>query len=693
MVDDPKKPFDDADDEHPSSSPGKPRKNTVDDSPTSAQTPLAKTKTDSDKRASRDSDNSPRPRGSETTAASAKSIRPEASGRRGKASGQSALLLGISAAFLVVGNLALMKTVARFDSTREERYSLSKKGTAHLLSTLKTNLTIKVFKPEGLATIDAFVRDLKDLLSEYERYGNGKVKYEIIDPDRLEGDQKAKAEADAAENGLKKQILGEGKGTGAKQATIGEGFFGMVLNYGGEKATIDQQDGLDERNPMGLEFLISNKIRELRDKEDKIIHRIGFLQGHKEKGYQELSQVFGKYFPYYKFEAVDLSKGEKEVDASLDGLIIGEPEEEIVSKELRRIDQFLMRGKAIAVFANNIHFKDADAGMTATFSGMGLDKLLSGYGVDYKSEILVDKAQFWTPVMQGPQGLGFALDPVPVVFMADASRELTFDNKFAPFFRLPQVAVPFPTELTIDQGRAGGDAVTVTKVLQTSKNIITIQGTSIGLNPDPQKLGTGMTGQKPETRQAVIGVDIEGGIKSAFPGGGEGVDGVPAAAPNSGNSKARLFVLSSAAYFTNPFQDAGKSPFAGQMPGMDPNMGSDEGLMRYAQIYQRARMTSLLVAKQTCDWISQETDLLAVGAKLLAEPELTYPNSPSPSPAADEKMDSESFRKKKQQWVEQIKSDQKFTQWGNILIGPSLLGLIGLLRWYTRNAKRASVKI
>lgn len=37
------------------------------------------------------------------------------------------------------------------------------------------------------------------------------------------------------------------------------------------------------------------------------------------------------------------------------------------------------------------------------------------------------------------------------------------------------------------------------------------------------------------------------------------------------------------------------------MPGMDPNMGADEELMRYAQIYQRARMASLLVAKQTCD--------------------------------------------------------------------------------------------
>lgn len=242
------------------------------------------------------------------------------------------------------------------------------------------------------------------------------------------------------------------------------------MTYGGEKATLDQQDGFDERNPTGLRFLISGKIRELRDKEDKIVHKIGYLQGHKEKGYQELSQVFGKYFPYYKFEAVDLAKGEKDVDETLDGLIMSTPdEEEIPTKELRRIDKFLMKGKALAVFANNLHLKDTDPTMNATFSGMGVDKLLSGYGIDFKTELLVDRQQFWTPVLMGPQGMGIQLPPYPLVLMADGGRpKTTFDNSFAPFFRLPQVAVPFPTEITIDGNRAGGASVKVTPVLKTS---------------------------------------------------------------------------------------------------------------------------------------------------------------------------------------------------------------------------------
>ncbi|MEO7097701.1 MAG: hypothetical protein ABI175_30850 [Polyangiales bacterium] len=325
---------------------------------------------------------------------------------------------------------------------------------------------------------------------------------------------------------------------------------------------------------------------------------------------------------------------------------------------------------------------------------MGVDKLLAGYGIDFKNEILIDKQQFWTPVLQGPNGIGFALDPYPLIFMADASRgETSYDNKFAPFFRLPQIAVPFPVEITIDKARAGGDAVKINPVLRMTPNVATIQGTAVSMHPAKGRTWAGNTGnkvaQRPKGQEPILAVDIEGPIKSAFPAGGEGIEPGPAVSVG----EARLFVLSSGYFFGNPFQDAGKSPFGQMMPGMDPNMGADEELMRYANIYQRARMPSLLVAKQTCDWISQETDLLAVGAKLLAEPELTYPNSPAPSPAVDEKMDSDSYKNKKQQWVDQIKSEQRTTQYACMFGAAALLGIFGAFRAYRRNAARANEKI
>ncbi len=609
--------------------------------------------------------------------------------RKARAAGESGGLMLVAAGVLVLGNMALSNVVVRYDATRDEKWTLSKKGTTHLLSTLTKDLKIKVYAPEGLATIDAFVRDLRDMLEEYKRFGHGKVSYEIVHLDALEGEQKKKAEDEAAEAGLKKQVLGEAKGgAGAKQASIGEGYLGMVMTYGGERVTLEPPE-FDEHNAQGLEFFISNKIRELRDKEDKIEHKIGFLQGHKEAGYQELSQIFSRYFPYYRLEAVDLAKGEKAVDEKLDGLIIGQPDDEVSSKELRRIDQFLMRGKTVAVFANNVHIKSGDPSMTATFSAEGLDKLLSGYGVDYKPELLVDRAQFWTPILVIQRsGIGIPLEPYPGVFTADASRgSLTFDTTFPPFFRLSQMAVPFPTEVTVDQARAGGGAVQVKAVIKTTANIAEIPGTSLSLNPD--RFGQGTTGVKQEKRQANIGVMLEGPIKSAFPGGGEGVDGVPANAP----AGTRLLVVSTGAFFGNVFQEAGKSPFAGQIPGMDPNMGADEGLMRYAMAYnQVGRLPSIFVAKQTCDWITNETDLLATAVKLQQDPEITY-KTPAPTPEGDEKIDSESFQKKRQAWTEAIRSEQTWTKWANMLGGSTLILLLGLFRWWRRNSIRASVKI
>lgn len=621
--------------------------------------------------------------------ASAASPKVHEDARKTRAAGESGGLLLISALALVLGNLAIQNVVLRYDATREEKWTLSKKGTTHLLSTLTKELKIKVYAPEGLATIDAFIRDLRDLLEEYKRYGNGKVSFEIVQVDKLEGDQKKKAEDEAAEAGLKKQVLGEAKGgAGATQASIGQGYLGMVMTYGGERVTLEPPE-FDEHNAAGLEFFISNKIRELRDKEDKIEHKIGYLQGHKEGGYQELSQIFTRYFPYYKLEAVDLAKGEKAIDEKLDGLIIAQPDEEIPSKELRRIDQFLMRGKTLAVFANNVHIKGGDPSMTATFSGQGLEKLLSGYGVDYKNELLVDRAQFWTPILVIPRsGLGIPLEPYPGVFTADGSRgSLTFDNKFPPFFRQSQLAIPFPTELTVDQGRAGGDKVKVSAVIKTTANIAMIPGSSLSLNP--KSFGQGTSGVKQEKRQANIAVALEGPLKSAFPGGGEGVDGVPANGPDS----TRLLVVSSGAFFGNIFQEAGKSPFAGQIPGMDPNMGADEDLMRYAMSYQQiGRIPSILVAKQTCDWITNETDLLATAAKLQQDPEITY-KTPAPAPEGEEKVDSESFQKKRRDWTESIRREQQTTKYLNMFGGPALILLLGGFRWWRRNQVRAAVKV
>ena len=179
--------------------------------------------------------------------------------------------------------------------------------------------------------------------------------------------------------------------------------MGLVFKYGSEKETIPiiQPDRAD-----GLEFWISNKIREIRDKADNINHKIGVVTGKDEikltdtnlvpaargqRGGPSIKGIIEQAFPFYKFEDVDLKNGDTEINKELDGLIITQPGKDYTDKELRRIDQFLMEGnKSLVVFASAVNLKAGDATMKATLDTHGLEKLLDGYGIEMKKDAVLD---------------------------------------------------------------------------------------------------------------------------------------------------------------------------------------------------------------------------------------------------------------------------------------------------------------
>jgi hypothetical protein len=175
--------------------------------------------------------------------------------------------------------------------------------------------------------LDAFVRDLRDLLQEYKNAGGGKFDYEIIVPKDEDTRKKAK------DAGLIEQPFGEASDTDEK-AAVTQGFMGLVFKYG------EQQDVIKFLPPErtdGLEFWISNKIREIRDKGDEIHHKLGVLTGHDEikttednltphnMGKYAIQTIMTQNFPFYSFQDVDLKNGDNEIPDELDGLIITQP--------------------------------------------------------------------------------------------------------------------------------------------------------------------------------------------------------------------------------------------------------------------------------------------------------------------------------------------------------------------------------
>src|SRR3954471_6693105 len=374
---------------------------------------------------------------------------------RRKAAAQTGLYVAVIAAIAVVANLLGAKAYKRWDTTQAERYTLSA-GSGRLIRGLNSPVQVDAYVKTGLPQLDAFVKDLTDLLKEYERAGGGKFKFTIIEPNTDE------QRAQAKEAGLTEQPFGEANQTGEDQASITQGYMGLVLKYGTEKAVIPQIPA------EGLEFWITNKIREIRDKSENIKHRIGVITGKDElklsdanlvpkqgKGGQgpSMQGIIEQAFPFYKLEEVDLKGGASAIDKDLIGLIITQPQKDYDDKELRRIDEFLMLGgKALVVYASAVTMKANDASMNATLSLHGLDKLLSGYGIKMSKDAVFDYgAQFRVGVpTQG--GVTWIRHPGIAHVVADprfdSDNDKLLDTSFAPFFRMDEAIFPFPSSLT-----------------------------------------------------------------------------------------------------------------------------------------------------------------------------------------------------------------------------------------------------
>src|SRR5579859_7991366 len=278
-----------------------------------------------------------------------------------------ALILVVAAILVAVNALSALGGYRRIDTTKNERFTLSK-GSGNLLRSMKQTLAVDAYVTKGLPKLDAFVRDLRDLLSEYKSAAPDKFEYTVIEAKDEDTKKKAK------DAGLQEQPFGEASETETK-AAVTQGFMGLVFHYG------EQQDKIPFLPPDrtdGLEFWITNKIRELRDKGDNIHHKIGILTGHDEMKLTENNLVpsnVGKYniqgiitqnFPFYTFQDVDLKGGDTPISDDLDGLILLQPSKDLTDKELRQIDAFVMKGKSLVAYVGAVNVKANDPSMNAS---------------------------------------------------------------------------------------------------------------------------------------------------------------------------------------------------------------------------------------------------------------------------------------------------------------------------------------
>jgi ABC-type uncharacterized transport system involved in gliding motility auxiliary subunit len=599
----------------------------------------------------------------------------------------------VAVAIVVLVNMLSFKAYSRIDTTRNERYTLSK-GSGRLLGSLKTPIQVDAYVPKpGLPQLDAFVNDLKDLLKEYERAGNGKFKFTLIEPNTDELRDQAK------EAGLQEQPFGEiNQTSGGDQATISNGYLGLVFKYGSEKAVIPalpfQQGG------EGLEFWVTNKIREIRDKADDIKHRIGIVTGKDElklsdanlvpkqgqgQGGPTLKGILEQAFPFYKIEDLDLKGGASAIDKDLAGIIMTQPQKDYDEKELRRVDEFLMLGgKSLVVFASAVNLKPNDASMSASLSTHGIDKLLDGYGIHMNKDAVFDHgAQFRVQMMtQGGQPVWIRHPGIAHVVndpRMDEKQKL-LDTGFAGFFRLDEIIFPFPSSLELKRDKQPADVKLEAVARSTpASNVDTSETIDMKLREQWRP--------KAKQDQRILAAYADGKLKSAFAGSPSEEIKPAERAPQA----SRVLVVSSSLFLTNPFAYAGNGPDLGGQFAMFGAVGGDPKLLAFAQPYTKYLTSTILSLKNTLDWMSGDSDLVAASAKLMGEANLTYSSVSKPKFKAED--NEEEIKKKDDEYRTARKNLQTNVQWSLILGMPLMFGAFGVLRWRSRQARRDSMKV
>ncbi len=606
---------------------------------------------------------------------------------RRKVATETGLYVVVLAAIVAVVNVLAAGASSRSDWTKNERYTLSQ-GSARLVSSLKEPVLVDAYITRGLAKLEVFVDDLTSLLKEYERASDGKFQFTLIEAKTEELKQQAK------EAGLQPLTFAAQAETGDDQAAIAQGYMGLVFKYGSEKDTQQLIPGQAE----GLEFLLSNKIRELRNKEDDIKHKIGVVTGKDElkltdtnllprrgQGGANIQGILNQHFPFYEFVDVEL-KDDEAIDPELMGLVITQPQKDYTDKELQRIDEFVMRGnKSLAVFASAVNIKPNDPKMKATLNTHGLEKLLAGYGINMKKDMLLDYGAH----LQIPIITQAGIQPVrhpPIAHVAEDPRldeedEQLLDTSFPTFFRLPEAAFPYPSSLELDKEKQPAD-VKFQVVARTTPNTTVLEDENLDL---PLQLQGWQP--KPPFEQRIISAAVDGKLKSAFAGTEGGLD-VPEQAP----AESRVLVVSSSQFLTNPFAYSGNGPELGQQFQMFGNVGGDPQLLAVAGQYANRYLTNTILAvKNTMDWMTGDQDLLAISAKIIGEPNLKYSSIQPPEIPVDASEDD--LKRIEEEYKQTRKKLQQRVEWTLTLLVPLLFAAFGVFRWRNRLSKRSELKI
>jgi len=551
---------------------------------------------------------------------------------------------------LVAGSLILLNVLAasfrspRIDLTHNGMFSLAA-GSERVAAGLTDRVEITAYFTENLPPpFNATERQVRDLLSEYAAASDGQIIVRFVNPND-EAKQQA-ARADGVQPVAHQKIEED-------QVAVVEGYRGLVLRHLDRTRTIPVI-----QDTTGLEYTITSAIKELVGERTPI----GIVGGHGSPSLTQGLTSLTSVLSLYDVREVDVSQ---EIDASLAALLIIGPQEPFSDDELRRIDQYVMRGGSLGVFGGAIAVDLAgQGGPTARTVDSRLDNLLGGWGVKLDSAIVAD-AQCSRAPMRGPLGLQVLVPYPPIPVLQLDSEQL----EHPVMFRLASPMLPFVAPLEV--GNAP-DGATLTVLARSSDDSWTMSGPSIALEPRNPRDWQMSSNVGPFD----LMVAIEGKLPSAYAAPIDEEEETAIQAPPIAETEVRVLVTGTSTFLEDAF-----------MPPRPPQ----------GEIQMNA---ALALALNAIDWLAADSDLIAIRAKTIEEPALDIPDSvlaaeDSVLTAAEQGDEAgvEAGLAERKAAIESWDAKKRAYRWLNTLGIPFLVALFGLFRWRQRSNKKKTLKL
>ena len=278
---------------------------------------------------------------------------------------------------LLVVNFIFSQIHFRWDLTANGDYSLSEvsKKTA---ANLDDVVNVKAYFSKNLpAQYLNLQQDVSDMLSEYASYSNGKIKVQMIDPASL-----SDAQTELAAKGIPTLQFNVLRNDSYQ---VVNGYLGISIQYGSKTEVIPVVS--DTSN---LEYQITSDLKKLVGKNLPIIGLVTSNKtvpatGDPNSGDTLMTQAYDKLAELYQVKNVDLSKDQITDDIST--LLIVGPKDKFTDDELKKIDAFVMKGKSLVLLVDGVNVAK---GLGATKNDLGLDKLLSAYGLKLNENLIAD---------------------------------------------------------------------------------------------------------------------------------------------------------------------------------------------------------------------------------------------------------------------------------------------------------------